>query len=165
MSRLEHHFVVPFERSFDAAYGLQYLGPTRGRVTVRPELLGADGTVQSGVYAAMAESIASTATAVEVVPEGLIPSGLSNSTHVVGDVRSGVLGDLYLNLMAFRPDGSNATIRAIYQPLVPWIWFGGGVVVFGAFVAGWPTARRRRAPATVTVPTPPSPAREPEYAA
>jgi len=83
------------------------------------------------------------------------------------DVRSGVLGDLYLNLMAFRPDGSNVTIRAIYQPLVPWIWFGGGVVVFGAIVAGWPTARRRRAPATVPVPTPPAPppAREPEYAA
>ena len=83
------------------------------------------------------------------------------------DVRSGVLGDLYLNLMAFRPDGSTATIRAIYQPLVPWIWFGGGVVVFGAIVAGWPTGRRRRAPAAVPIPTPPSPppAREPEYAA
>jgi len=83
------------------------------------------------------------------------------------DVRSGVLGDLYLNLMAFRPDGSTATIRAIYQPLVPWIWFGGGVVVFGAIVGGWPTARRRRAPAPVVVPTPPSPppTREPEYAA
>jgi acyl-coenzyme A thioesterase PaaI-like protein len=88
---LEHHFVVPFERSFDAAYGLEYLGPTSGRVVVHPELLGADGTVQSGVYAAIAESIASTGTAVEVVPQGLIPSGLSNSTHVVGDVRDGVL--------------------------------------------------------------------------
>ena len=65
--------------------------PTSGRVTVRPELLGADGTVQSGVYAAIAESLASTGTAVEVVPDGLIPSGLSNSTHVVGDVRDGVL--------------------------------------------------------------------------
>jgi 1,4-dihydroxy-2-naphthoyl-CoA hydrolase len=91
MSDLEHHFVVPFERSFDGAYGLEYLSPTSGRVSVRPELLGADGTVQSGIYAAIAESIASTATAVEVVPKGLIPSGLSNSTHVVADVRDGVL--------------------------------------------------------------------------
>jgi cytochrome c-type biogenesis protein CcmF len=81
------------------------------------------------------------------------------------DVRSGVLGDLYLNLMAFRPDGSTATIRAIYQPLVPWIWFGGGVVVFGAIVGGWPTARRRRAPTPAPVPVPVPPAREPEYAA
>ena len=63
----------------------------RGRVTIRPELLGADGTVQSGVYAAIAESLASTGTAVEVVPQGLVPSGLSNSTHVIGEARNGVL--------------------------------------------------------------------------
>jgi cytochrome c-type biogenesis protein CcmF len=59
------------------------------------------------------------------------------------EVRSGVLGDLYLNLMAVRPDGSTATIKAIYEPLVPWIWFGGGVVAFGALVGAWPTTRRR----------------------
>ena len=52
-------------------------------------------------------------------------------------------GDLYLNLMAFRPDGSNATIKAIYEPLVPWIWLGGGVIVFGAIVSAWPAKRRR----------------------
>ena len=60
-------------------------------------------------------------------------------------VRSGVLGDLYVNLMAFRPDGGTATLRAIYEPLVPWIWFGGGVVVFGAILCAWPMARRRSA--------------------
>ena len=86
------HFVVPFERSFDAHYGLEYLEPTRGRVTHPARaLLGADGTVSSGVYAAIAESLASTGTAVEVVPEGLIPSGLNNSTQVVGELRDGVL--------------------------------------------------------------------------
>jgi acyl-coenzyme A thioesterase PaaI-like protein len=91
VSGLEHHFVVPFERSFDAAYGLEFVTPTTARVTVRAELLADDGTVSSGVYAAIAESLASTGTAVEVVPDGLTPSGLSNSTHVVGDVRDGVL--------------------------------------------------------------------------
>ena len=65
------------------------------------------------------------------------------------DVRSSVAGDLYLNLMAYRPDGSSATIKAIYQPLVPWIWFGGGVVVFGAIVGGWPGATRRRSASVV----------------
>jgi len=60
------------------------------------------------------------------------------------DVQSGPFGDLYLNLMAFRPDGSTATIKAIHEPLVPWIWFGGGVVVIGAIVGIWPIARRRR---------------------
>jgi len=54
-------------------------------------------------------------------------------------VRSGFLGDLYVNLQAFPRDGSNATIRVISEPLVPWIWFGGGVVVFGALIAIFPT--------------------------
>jgi acyl-coenzyme A thioesterase PaaI-like protein len=88
---IEDSFVVAFERSFDARYGLEFLSPTSGRVTVRPDHLGPDGTVRSGVYAAIAESIASTGTAVEVVPRGFFPSGLSNSTHVVGDVRDGVM--------------------------------------------------------------------------
>jgi cytochrome c-type biogenesis protein CcmF len=71
------------------------------------------------------------------------------------DVRSGPFGDLYLNLMAVRPDGSSATVKAIHEPLVPWIWFGGGVVVFGAILGAWP-ARRRRAEAAVVV-IPPKP--------
>jgi 1,4-dihydroxy-2-naphthoyl-CoA hydrolase len=104
---LEQHFVVPFERSFDARYGLEYLGPTHGRMTVRAEHLGADGTVQSGVYAAIAESLASTGTAVEVVPQGLFPSGLSNSTHVVADAREGVI---------------EATARCRARGELEWIW-------------------------------------------
>ena len=88
---LEDRFVVPFEQSFDGRYGLEYTSPTSGRVQVRPDHLGPDGTVRSGVYAAIAESIASTGTAAEVVPQQLFPSGLSNSTHVVGDARDGVL--------------------------------------------------------------------------
>ena len=69
-------------------------------------------------------------------------------------VRSGMFGDLYLNLMAFRPDGSTATVKAIYEPLVPWIWFGGGVVVFGAIVGAWPSARRRRAAPSIAIARP-----------
>ena len=88
---LEDRFVIPFEASFDAHYGLEYTSPTSGRVQVRPDHLGPDGTVRSGVYAAIAESIASTGTAAEVVPQQLFPSGLSNSTHVVGDARDGLL--------------------------------------------------------------------------
>lgn len=88
---LEEHFVVPFDRSFDAHYGLEYIEPARGRIAVTDTLLGADGTVSSGVYASIAESLASTGTAVEVVPQGLVPFGLNNSTQVVGEVRDGVL--------------------------------------------------------------------------
>ena len=59
-------------------------------------------------------------------------------------VRSALAGDLYVNLQAFRPDGSNATIRVIYEPLVPWIWAGGGVVVFGALIAIFPHGEAKR---------------------
>lgn len=104
---LEDNFVIPFERSFDAHYGLEFVSPTHGRVTVRADHLGADGTVASGVYAAMAESIASTGTAVEVLPQGLFPSGLSNSTHVVGDARAGVL---------------EAIARCRARGALEWIW-------------------------------------------
>jgi 1,4-dihydroxy-2-naphthoyl-CoA hydrolase len=88
---LEHLFVVPFDESFDAVYGLEYVDPARGRVTVGERHRGAHGAVHSGVYAAIAESLASTATAVEMAPQGYMVSGLSNSTHVLADVRDGVL--------------------------------------------------------------------------
>ena len=83
--------VVPFERSFDATYGLEYIDPAHGRVVVGARHLGAHGAVQSGVYASMAESIASTATAVEVLEKGFMVSGLSNATYVLADVTEGVL--------------------------------------------------------------------------
>jgi cytochrome c-type biogenesis protein CcmF len=57
-------------------------------------------------------------------------------------VRSTIGGDLYLTLMSFDPNGAHATIRAIVQPLVSWIWFGGGVVVLGALICMLPARRR-----------------------
>jgi cytochrome c-type biogenesis protein CcmF len=57
-------------------------------------------------------------------------------------VRSTIGGDLYLTLMAFDPNGAHATIRAIVQPLVSWIWFGGGVIVLGALIGMLPARRR-----------------------
>ena len=65
-------------------------------------------------------------------------------------VRSRPSGDLYLNLQAFAQDGSNATLRAIQEPLVQWIWAGGMIVVIGALVslAG---GRRETAPAAARV--------------
>jgi cytochrome c-type biogenesis protein CcmF len=58
-------------------------------------------------------------------------------------VRTRADADLYLNLMAFERDGSTATIRAIVEPMVAWIWVGGFVIALGALVGIWP---RRRAP-------------------
>jgi cytochrome c-type biogenesis protein CcmF len=62
-------------------------------------------------------------------------------------VRSRPAGDLYINLQAFAQDGSNATLRVIQEPLVPWIWAGGMIVVLGALVS-LGGAKRELAPAT-----------------
>jgi cytochrome c-type biogenesis protein CcmF len=67
-------------------------------------------------------------------------------------VRSRLSGDLYLNLMAVERDGSSATIRMIVEPLVPWIWAGGVIIVLGALITIAPT--RRREPQRVPVPRP-----------
>lgn len=69
----------------------------------------------------------------------------SSAPVVTPDVRSTIRGDLYLNLMAFDAKGTTATIKMIVEPLTPWIWFGGGVVVLGAIICVSPklTARER----------------------
>ncbi len=69
-------------------------------------------------------------------------------------VISSIGGDLYFNLMAFQQNGSNATVKLIVQPLVPWIWFGGGIVVLGAIIGVFPKRRRQTAPAAVRRPVP-----------
>jgi uncharacterized protein (TIGR00369 family) len=87
--------IVPFARTFDGAYGLEpgavAADHAEGRVVVGPHLLGPDGTVPAGVHAAIAESLASVATAAQVIPEGHAAAGLSNTTTVLAGVREGVL--------------------------------------------------------------------------
>ncbi len=58
-------------------------------------------------------------------------------------VRSRPTLDIYLNLMAFERDGSSVTLRILTEPLVFWIWLGGGVVGLGALIALWPQRRRK----------------------
>jgi cytochrome c-type biogenesis protein CcmF len=65
-------------------------------------------------------------------------------------VRSRPAGDLYINLQAFAQDGSNATLRVIREPLVPWIWAGGMIVVLGALVS-LGAGLKERLPARATV--------------
>jgi cytochrome c-type biogenesis protein CcmF len=74
-------------------------------------------------------------------------------------VRSRPWGDVYVNLQAFTPDGSNATLRVIVEPLVPWIWIGGLIICCGALVSMLPT--RRRVAATEPVPADVAPPGEP----
>jgi cytochrome c-type biogenesis protein CcmF len=61
------------------------------------------------------------------------------------DVHSTFTRDIYTNLQSFRDDGSAATIRVIREPLVAWIWAGGGVMVFGVLI-GLLARKRARDP-------------------
>jgi cytochrome c-type biogenesis protein CcmF len=64
-----------------------------------------------------------------------------NSQQPIGTpaVRSTLKEDLYLTLMAFdQEDGRHATIRAIVNPAVPWLWIGGMIVALGAILAVMP---------------------------
>jgi cytochrome c-type biogenesis protein CcmF len=69
--------------------------------------------------------------------------------------------DLYLNLMAFERDGSQATVTFFIEPLVIWIWIGTLVVTLGAGIALWPEKKRQR-PTRAPLPGPqPQRARSP----
>jgi len=57
-------------------------------------------------------------------------------------VESSLSKDLYLTLMAFEPEkGEHATVRAIVNPAVAWLWIGGLIVGIGALIAIWPHGR------------------------
>ena len=50
--------------------------------------------------------------------------------------------DLYVILAGYDKDG--ATFKVMINPLVVWLWIGGGVMAFGAAVAMLPDRRKRR---------------------
>jgi len=54
--------------------------------------------------------------------------------------------DLYVVLSAIEPDGS-ATLKLYRNPLVNWIWIGGGVFILGSVLIMWPHSRARSATA------------------
>jgi 1,4-dihydroxy-2-naphthoyl-CoA hydrolase len=87
--------VIPLERTFDALYGLEVLEcddeRVRAQVAVRDEIKQAMGLVHGGVYASIAESITSLATAMAVLPEGRMAQGLSNQTSFLRPITEGTV--------------------------------------------------------------------------
>ncbi len=81
-------------------------------------------------------------------------------------VRTGPIDDVYLTLVATPADDASAVIGVNIQPLVAWLWLGGGVMALGTLLAAWPRDRRRRGAAEVpvTVPEPTPVASTPEPA-
>jgi 1,4-dihydroxy-2-naphthoyl-CoA hydrolase len=80
---------------FDRLYGLELVdfadGEARARVEVREDLKQAMGLLHGGVYASIAESLASLATALGVLNHGEVAMGLSNSTSFLRPVTEGAV--------------------------------------------------------------------------
>jgi 1,4-dihydroxy-2-naphthoyl-CoA hydrolase len=116
--------VVPFDRSFDASYGLEFLahdpaaGEIRGRFAVGEHVLSEHGLVHGGVFASAAEALASTGTALAVMDDGDAAMGLSNDTTVLAGVTGGTVhadarvvsrgGDAWLWTVDARDDDGRA---------------------------------------------------------
>jgi 1,4-dihydroxy-2-naphthoyl-CoA hydrolase len=96
---------------FDRLYGLQFLScsdsEVRAQVTVREELKQAVGLVHGGVYASMAESMASIATAIAVRERDEMAMGLSNNTSFLRPVTEGVV---------------HALATRVHRGRTTWVW-------------------------------------------
>ena len=104
---------LPFSatRGFDHLFGLEYTEMTAeracGRVAVRDELKQPAGLVHGGVYAAVAESLASLGTAVGVMGDGKLAMGLSNQTSFLRPITAG-----HINAVGVRKHRGRTT----------WVW-------------------------------------------
>lgn len=99
------------EHGFDGLVGLELLEAgdelARGRIPVRDALKQPMGLVHGGVYAALAESLASLATARAVVASGKIATGQSNQTSFLRPVTDGAI-----EAVAYRKHAGRTT----------WVW-------------------------------------------
>jgi 1,4-dihydroxy-2-naphthoyl-CoA hydrolase len=88
--QLNEHMV-----GFDRLYGLELVdfsdGEVRARVQLRDDLKQPMGLLHGGVYASIAESLASLATAEGVIEHGEVAMGLSNSTSFLRPVTEGAV--------------------------------------------------------------------------
>jgi uncharacterized protein (TIGR00369 family) len=82
-------------QGFDRLYGLKLVSisdeEVRATAAVRPQLLQPAGLVHGGVYASIAESIASMATALAVIPDGKMAMGLGNATSFLRPITEGTI--------------------------------------------------------------------------
>jgi 1,4-dihydroxy-2-naphthoyl-CoA hydrolase len=103
--------VIPFDRTFDALYGLQVESVTeeeaRATVAVRDQVKQPMGLVHGGVFASIAEALASMATALAVAGEGKQAMGLSNATSFMRPITEGTV---------------HAAARRIHRGRTTWIW-------------------------------------------
>ena len=104
-------FAVPLDQTLDGVLGFETLevGPehARSRARVSNSHRQPYGLVHGGVYAAMAESLASQATATAVYEDGNIAVGLSNHTSFMRPVLDGYV---------------HAGARRVHRGSTTWVW-------------------------------------------
>jgi 1,4-dihydroxy-2-naphthoyl-CoA hydrolase len=98
-------------QAFDGLIGLELTEVSgdiaRGRIEVHDEILQPFGIVHGGVYAAIAESLASRGTFAAVVRNGAMAVGLANNTSFLRPVSDGVI---------------EFVARAIHRGRTTWVW-------------------------------------------
>jgi 1,4-dihydroxy-2-naphthoyl-CoA hydrolase len=104
--------MIEFEPSaFDRHYGLEIeeagADLVRARVPVREHLLQPVGLVHGGVYASIAEALASVGTNVGVVPDGSIGLGMSNHATFLRPIEAGTI---------------HAVARRRHRGRTTWVW-------------------------------------------
>jgi cytochrome c-type biogenesis protein CcmF len=58
-------------------------------------------------------------------------------------IKSSLRQDVYVVFAGVRGDES-AEIRVTFNPLVTWVWLGGGLMAIGGLIVMWPQARKRK---------------------
>jgi cytochrome c-type biogenesis protein CcmF len=77
-----------------------------------------------------------------VRPERNLHSNVQGAVSEVA-LRTGLREDLYIVLAGLEPDGL-AAFQVLINPLVVWLWIGGGVLMLGTLVAAWPAGERKK---------------------
>jgi uncharacterized protein (TIGR00369 family) len=110
----EPNFVIRVAQAdaFDATIGFvvddgDEIGFCAGRLAVTPKVCQPMGIIHGGVYAAMAETLASQGTARGVLPAGKVPLGMSNNTSFLRPVSEGSV---------------TASAHAIHRGRTTWVW-------------------------------------------
>ncbi len=80
----------------------------------------------------------------ELVPEKYFHRTYEQPVTEVA-IRTTPIEDLYVILIGWDEDGTTA-FKVLVNPLVNWIWIGGGVLVLGGLIAFWPDRRKLPAP-------------------
>ena len=89
----------------------------------------------------------------------IFPNAPGGAAIGTPSVRTGVLRDVYLTLVASPGEDGRITLGVQLSPLVVWLWIGGGIIVCGTAIAVWPArrARRRTDPGADAAEPPPRP--------